>query len=175
MWPSYAQALSREARLTTAKAANDVRVLQIEELGLSEVERVQEAARRQLPAIPLFLGLPPEKLAAIVPLVGQRKFAAGEVIIEHGRVPSFFCILTHGKLEVVLANGLSVAKLTAKDRPVFGEMGLLANKPAVASVLATSTSYCLTISRTDFMRFLESVHCSRATPSQGRGQIPRFG
>ena len=56
-----------------------------------------------------------------------------------------------------------VARLNARPadatlrNPFFGEMGLLANKPAMASVRATSYVRCLTISRTNFARFLSLV------------------
>lgn len=97
------------------------------------------------------------------PTLTPNQVAEGEDVLQLDVVPAHFCILTHGSVAVVLSSGLCVARLNARPadatcrNPFFGEMGLLANKPAVASVRATSAVRCLTISRANFARFLGLV------------------
>ena len=93
----------------------------------------------------------------------------------------------HGSVEIVLGNGICVAKCSAVPadtnmrNPSFGEMGLLANKPAMAFVRATSTVKCLTISGPNFARFLDllpdfeerlkTIAKSRARENENRAQM----
>ena len=119
--------------------------------------------RQQLPDVPLFFGLPAETLAEVAALSSAIEVAEGEDVLQLDVVPAHFCILTHGSVSVLLSSGLCVARLNARPadatcrNPFFGEMGLLANKPAVASVRATSAVRCITISRANFARFLGLV------------------
>ena len=157
------EALQDGPRLTNATAVSECRLLQFPVLGLSQREVVREFVRCELPLVPIFCDLPAEKLAQIVPLVGVIEHAEGENVLEYGVVPAHFVVLAQGSVSIVLGNGMCVASLQAQSDdqsqryPIFGEMGLLANKPAMAFVRATSAVKCLTVSRQNFARFLDLV------------------
>lgn len=119
--------------------------------------------RQQLPDVPLFFGLSAEALEQVAALSSAIEVAEGQDVLEV--VPGHFCILTHGSVSVVLkeGSGLCVAQLHARPadpncrNPFFGEMSLLNNQAAVASVRATSAVRCITISGANFARFLDTV------------------
>lgn len=180
------EALSGVPRVTTATALTECHVLRFScTLSPDAIER--EFVRCALPGVPLFMGVSAQTLSDIAPLVGVREVADGEDVLTHGVVPSHFCILMHGSVEIVLGNGICVAKCSAVPadtnmrNPSFGEMGLLANKPAMAFVRATSTVKCLTISGPNFARFLDllpdfeerlkTIAKSRARENENRAQM----
>ena len=131
---------------------------------LSGDEAKREFVRAELAAVPIFHGVSAETFERMLSLVDVDEVdVVGHDIIKLGSVPSHLCILVHGNVDVILSNGLCVAKLTAhaaeahNSYPFFGEMGLLANKPAMANVRASSACKVLTVSRASFPRFLNLV------------------
>ena len=160
------ETLTDVARSTTATAITNCRLLQFSaaDLGLSRDKVKREFVRGELAAVPIFHGVSVETFERMLSLVDVDEVdVVGHDIIRFGSVPSHFCILVHGNVDVILSNGLCVAKLTAhaaethNSYPFFGEMGLLANKPAMANVRASSACKVLTVSRASFSRFLNLV------------------
>ena len=147
--------------MTTACAVTNCRLLQFSalDLGLSRDAVMREFVRGEIKAIPLFDGVDPDTFERLVPLMDCIEIdAVGTDIIIEGKVPVHLCILAHGAVDIVLKNGLCVAKLTAhapekhNSYPFFGEMGLLASKAAMANVRAASACKILTVSRANVCR-----------------------
>ena len=158
------ETLTDALRLTTATTLAPTRLLQLsgqrvaEFLGVDVVKR--EFVRDQLPKIPLFKDIHPRTLNAVLPLIDCIEGVNEDVIIREGVVPDMFCILVHGSVEVVLKNGHCVARLDThaaesyNSYPFFGEIGLLNDKPADANVYACTGFKMLTVTRSNFGRFL---------------------
>ena len=94
----------------------------------------------------------------MAPLVSVVEAAEGENLVTLGEA-SQLVILMLGSVVVVLGNGACVATVPAVQsatlrHPFFGELGLLHNQPAGAHVRAASAVKCLTVSRSNFARFL---------------------
>ena len=164
--PVGTETLTNVSRLTTATAISDCRLLQLSssDLGLSRDAVMREFVRGELREIPLFHGDTAETFEKMVPLVAVIEVDhVGLSVIHSGVVPSAFCILVHGAVDVILAGGDCVARLPAhaaeahNSYPFFGEMGLLTNQPAVASVRCHTACKFLTVSRQNFARFLNLV------------------
>jgi hypothetical protein len=98
----------------------------------------------------------------VAPLVGVVDAVEGKELITLGE-RSQLVILMFGSVSIFLGNGECVAKVPAVPgdaslrHPCFGELGLLHNKPATATVRAASTVKCLTVSRANFSRFLANL------------------
>ncbi|MCK6552582.1 cyclic nucleotide-binding domain-containing protein, partial [Myxococcota bacterium] len=81
----------------------------------------------------------------------SRAFKAGDVLVREGNRGEGLYLLLGGRLEVTkLKDGepLAIAELTAGD--MFGEMSLLANKPTIATITATTDCIVLRLSKRDF-------------------------
>lgn len=159
--PVGQETLTNVSRMTTACAVTNCRLLQFSalDLGLSRDAVMREFVRGEIKAIPLFDGVDPDTFERLVPLMDCIEIdAVGTDIIIEGKVPVHLCILAHGAVDIVLKNGLCVAKLTAhapekhNSYPFFGEMGLLASKAAMANVRAASACKILTVSRANVCR-----------------------
>lgn len=164
--PVGTETLTNVSRMTTATAITDCRLLQLSsnDLGLSRDAVMREFVRGELREIPLFHGDTAETFEKMLPLFAVLEVdAVGQSVIRDGVVPSSFCILVHGAVDVILASGDCVARLPAhaaethNSYPFFGEMGLLTNQPAVASVRCHTACKFLTVSRQNFARFLNLV------------------
>ena len=145
--PVGQEPLTNSPRMTTAKAVTDCRLLQLSAgaLGLSFLrEAVMRAyVRSEIKAVPMFDGVTVETFEKMAPLMDCLEVnKVGTDIISEGSVPEHLGILAHGEVDIILKNGVCVARAKAHDKerhnsyPFFGEMGLLANKPAMAYVRA---------------------------------------
>jgi len=164
--PVGQETLTKVSRMTTAYAVTNCRLLQFSatNLGLSATKVMREFVRGELKAVPLFDGITSDIFEKVVPLMDCFEIdMVGKDIVTEGQVPSHLCILVHGSVNIVLKSGICIAKLMAhapetyNSYPFFGEMGMLANKPAAASVRVSSAVKVITVSRSNFARFLNLV------------------
>jgi CRP-like cAMP-binding protein len=101
--------------------------------------------------------LPPERIDEILPLIGQRRLAPGEVLFEAGAEADGLYIVAGGEVEVLEEDeptDLPLARLGPGQ--AFGEMALLTGTPRTATIRALAPTELLTISREDFLRLMES-------------------
>ncbi|MGE4618788.1 MAG: cyclic nucleotide-binding domain-containing protein [Planctomycetota bacterium] len=91
--------------------------------------------------VPLFEGLEPEEIGALLGYSEEVNVEAGEVIIHEGETPRDFYIVAEGAVDVVKTEGdipLVLARLS--DLSSFGEMGVVSDQVHSASIVAVSNS-----------------------------------
>lgn len=103
-----------------------------------------------LARVPFFHGLPPEALAACVPLMKPRFVLPGEAIIRAGEKGREMYFLASGAVQVNLASGPRC--LGSGD--FFGELALLTHAPRAADVVALGYCELLVMTARDFADFL---------------------
>lgn len=108
--------------------------------------------------LPLFETLTPEELSELAPLLEAASFAAGEEIVTEGGPEEYLYALTSGDVEVskevVPGRRQHLASLRAPT--VVGEMGLMTDPSATATVTATSAVEGWRLPRRAFLEKLES-------------------
>lgn len=86
----------------------------------------------------------------------HRKFAAGELIFRTGDRSDCAYIIYSGSVEISVDKGgeqIALAKLGAGE--VFGEMGLVDDKPRSADARAVSTTAVTSVDRSEFFDMLK--------------------
>ena len=110
-----------------------------------------------LERVPLFQGLNRKQLERLAKRVVERDYTEGRMIVEQNKGGEGFFLLIEGDAEVVRertdGNKVVVNKLHAND--FFGELALLDDGLRTASVIATSPTRCLVLTRWDFMGTLQ--------------------
>lgn len=118
--------------------------------------------------VPVFIGLPEEKLRKIQTIISKEKYSASEIIIKDGDHGQSVFILLDG--EVAISKKLTLLpsdgehdlkdkvliKLSAQDFAIFGEMALFEEKSERSATVSALTD-CLvgTIHRADFLRLVD--------------------
>ncbi len=117
---------------------------------------MQEGPR--LDEIPLFKRLDPDERAELEELLEPAYFDAGEAIFEEGGPEEWLFVLTSGAVEVhkqiLPSRSQTLAEMAAPT--VVGEMGLLTEPRAAASVVAKTSVEAHGIRREDFLRMLDA-------------------
>jgi cAMP-dependent protein kinase regulator len=108
---------------------------------------------------PFFEGWTDDELEHFERIVDRAKFAAGDVLIREGEPGQAFLILIAGEAEVS-HGGESLRRLHPGDHA--GEMALLDDSAASATVVARSDIEALVLYQRDFHNLLETL------PSLGR-------
>lgn len=110
---------------------------------------------------PLFGGVDDHAMAAILPLLREREFAAGEVIVREGEEGDSLFIIASGKVEVLKASpaaddvcGECIAELAVGD--VFGEMELIDMQHRSATVRALAPVAALALTNGDLFQIYET-------------------
>jgi CRP-like cAMP-binding protein len=101
----------------------------------------------RLAKIPLFAKLGHRELEQLAAQVDEVSIRAGETLIAEGQPTEAFYILTGGKARVTRA-GKPVADLGPGD--FFGEIGMLDNGPATATVVADGPGEAMVLSHVQF-------------------------
>jgi len=110
---------------------------------------------------PLFGGVDDQAIAAIMPLLREVNFAAGEAIVREGEDGDSLFVICSGSVEVLKASAAEdgvfeerIAVLKVGD--VFGEMEFLATQSRSATVRALEPVSALALSNGDLFRIYES-------------------
>ncbi|WP_300337429.1 cyclic nucleotide-binding domain-containing protein [Accumulibacter sp.] len=110
---------------------------------------------------PLFGGVDDQAIAAIMPLLREVNFAAGEPIVREGEDGDSLFVICSGSVEVLKASAAEdgvfeecIAVLKVGD--VFGEMELLDTQSRSATVRALEPVSALALSNGDLFRIYES-------------------
>ncbi len=112
-------------------------------------ESVQKIAFLQ--RIPLSRHWSPHAMAAFSRRTVFQDFKQGDTVIYEGRDNTFFYLIYEGEMSV-LKHKQEVARLVMGN--FFGEISLLQNSIATATIVATSPCRCLLVSKHDFLNFM---------------------
>ncbi|HEX9755854.1 MAG TPA: Crp/Fnr family transcriptional regulator [Gemmatimonadales bacterium] len=117
--------------------------------------------------VPLFASLAEADLRAFVPLVRERRFPKGSVILMQGDPGDALYVIATGQVKVVLIgeDGREVILSVLGAGSFFGEMALLDDEPRSAHVVAMEESTLLQLRREDFQARL------RASPDVAIGLL----
>jgi CRP-like cAMP-binding protein len=147
-------------RSRTVRATSPVLLLEIsrgdfEGLVLTRFSREQiETAIQKLAFLhraPLSRNWSSAAMAAFTRRCQILEFTPGRVLVTEREPNHFFYVVYEGELSV-LVGGKRVAKLGSGD--FFGEISLLQNSVASATILAVNMGRCLVLSRKDFLEFI---------------------
>lgn len=168
--------LSRKPRVASVHAVGTTELLELPRALLVELAgkdpRVQQALERFCRArlidnlarsSPLFVGVDPTAARRALSGFAARKLDAGAVVVEQGKpAPGLFIVL-EGALEVsALVGDERVTLRTLGPGDVFGEMSLLDDNGATASVSASCPSTVLVLPRVAFAELVLAVPTLRA-------------
>lgn len=106
---------------------------------------------RELPTIPLFVGLDEDEIAEIANMAERREVAKGEKLIEQGRFGDSFYIVASGEAMVYIADQYVAS---VGEGSAIGEMALIEHRPRNATVVAESDMVVAEFSVKDFLRLL---------------------
>ena len=106
---------------------------------------------RALARVPLFAGCSDADLRDIAALAHIVSFEDGATIVPEGEEGLGFYLILSGEASVV-QSGREINRL--RSGQFFGEIALLEGTPRTASVVATGTTVCLGILRSDFRPLL---------------------
>jgi CRP-like cAMP-binding protein len=112
-----------------------------------------------LRSLSFFDGWSDDELEHFARIAGRVSFSAGDILIREGESGHPFLILVAGDAEVT-RDGKSLLGLHAGDHA--GELALLDDSPAAASVVARTDGEALSLYQRDFHNLLETI------PSLGR-------
>ena len=108
----------------------------------------------------VFAGLDRERIEAIERSGSRAEFHPGDLVIEEGQPNDHLFVVLRGELEVFLpktderVTKVSIAPVGPGD--CIGEYSFVDDKPASASVVATTQAEVFKIPQTEFQRILDS-------------------
>lgn len=140
-----------------------------------------EALLRRVAGLPLFTGIAPARLEAILARRRMRDVVAGQPILRQGDPPDRFAVIVAGRFDVTRLEPGAAAPVhlrTMGPDEVFGEIGLLTGVPRTATVTAATDGRLLELEGADFLelvaagpgvanRFLD-LHRGGAAAGHGR-------
>lgn len=106
-----------------------------------------ESVVEMLEKASLWSGLGRKDLKFIVQLAKERKYEAGDVIVQKGEGGVGFYLILDGSVEIK-SNGTTLSRLGAGQ--FFGEMSVIDNQPRSANVVALEPSRCLILTAWSF-------------------------
>ncbi len=126
----------------------------IEEIPLPMPKVIGDAARRALAATPLFAGLEPDTLQALVENLALITLEVGEHLFREGDPGDALYVIVEGEVSVQ-AEGPPRVEMTRLGPGAFiGEVALMTDQPHTATVTAVVTAELLRIDRVTLSRVL---------------------
>ncbi|NJK89005.1 MAG: cyclic nucleotide-binding domain-containing protein [Myxococcales bacterium] len=119
------------------------------------------AAVAHLRTIPIFQTLPAPFLAQLAHRIHLETYEPGETVLMKGHLARAFFVVAKGEAEVMAFADEEMTSVvrSLKEKDCFGEMSLLTNAPAAASVVASEQLTVYSISKDDFDQMLrENPH-----------------
>ncbi|MEF2230957.1 MAG: cyclic nucleotide-binding domain-containing protein [Pseudodesulfovibrio sp.] len=101
------------------------------------------ATLERLRRMPVFDAMDPALLPALLKLARLRRYDPGEVIIAEGDTDQFVYFLIFGRCSVNV-DGMDLGAI-ANVGDVFGEMGMVDQKPRSATITAVKQTLCLVL------------------------------
>jgi CRP/FNR family transcriptional regulator, cyclic AMP receptor protein len=105
-----------------------------------------------LQRVPLFADLDKHELRQIARLFKQRRFPAGETVVQEGSGGAAFYVIDSGEATVFVAGE---EYSTLKPGDYFGEIALIDEGPRMATITATTELVCYGITFWDFRPLVE--------------------
>jgi MFS family permease len=116
-----------------------------------------EALLRHVGGLPVFAGIAPARLEAILGRRRMRDVVAGEPILREGDPPDRFAVIVAGRFDVSRLEPGAAAPThlrTMGPDEVFGEIGLLTRVPRTATVTAATEGRLLELEGADFLELV---------------------
>jgi CRP/FNR family transcriptional regulator, cyclic AMP receptor protein len=122
-----------------------------------------QGASLALGEIPLFAGLNDGEQQAITRHASIKAFPKGTIIIVEGSETQALYIITKGAVKVYLTNeeGKEIVLRTQQAGEYFGELSLLDDAAASASVMALEPCRCMVLSKQNFTQLCEDYPALR--------------
>ena len=135
--------------------------------------------------IPIFQDLNTDDLKLIVPLLEQRVYEPGTIIIEEGAYGDSMCIIIYGAVNVTKGEDTDekISLGTLYDGSFFGELSLIDNLPRSASITTIDQTSLFILKKENFDTLLTHEHkiastfyhnCLKETFSRFRNAITNF-
>lgn len=111
-----------------------------------------------LTQVPLFTGLTKPELERIAPLCRMIEGKEGDCLIREGHEVRAIYFIVEGEASIIkeMDVDIHIPIATARNGAILGEMALLENAPASATVEAKGPFKALVIDRAEFNRLMES-------------------
>ena len=111
-----------------------------------------------LVTIPLFHGLNKKQLEQLASRFVSRHYEAGKYIVTQGKGGEGMFVMISGQAEAVVdsSDGTKTKVNEFRARDFFGEVAMLDDGPRTASVIATETTECLVLTRSDFIALMKN-------------------
>jgi len=108
--------------------------------------------------VPLFAGLPTEKLNQLEAMTQRRSFKRGEVVFHKGDPGDTLYVITQGQVKIVLPSDSGEEALLGvlDEGEFFGELSLIDEQPRSATIVATEQTETLVLRRDEFLKFVVS-------------------
>lgn len=116
-----------------------------------------EVLLRHVAALPVFAGVAPARLEAILGRRRMRTVPAGEVVIRQDDPADRFAVILAGRFDVTRLEPGATAPIhlrTMGPDEVFGEIGLLTGVPRTATVTAATDGRLLELEGADFLELV---------------------
>jgi CRP/FNR family transcriptional regulator, cyclic AMP receptor protein len=117
-----------------------------------------EQKKEFLSKVPLFHRLRDRQLQRLADRMVERKFAAGDTIVQQGQGGEGFFVIVSGKAEAIRerADGEQAVVNTFGPKDYFGELALLDEEGIRTATIKTSQpTECLVLTRWDFLSVLK--------------------
>jgi MFS family permease len=156
-WFGIASALVASAVVVVAGAVGGVAMLGAA-LSAGPGPEVANLARR-LTGLPLFAGVPEDRLAIALSRAKPLAIRAGDTIVRQGEPADRFYVILDGQFVVSddQAGSPSHQLRTLGPNDAFGELGLLTGAPRTATVTAASDGRLLALEANDFLELVSSA------------------
>jgi CRP/FNR family transcriptional regulator, cyclic AMP receptor protein len=116
---------------------------------------VRDAKVERLAKVPLFAKLGRRELEHLAAQVDEVSISPGQTLITEGKPTEAFYIVSSGRVRVT-REGRARAELGAGD--FFGEIGMLDNGPATATVIAEGPVEAMVLSHSQFRDAIKGNH-----------------
>jgi len=122
------------------------------ESGFGAVDKETEAVVEAIGRSRLFRGVAASDLAAIVPMLRQRRYRAGETIFHEGDPGDAMHVIASGRAKISIESleGDEAILVTLGPGEVFGELVLLDGAPRSAAAIAVEPTVTYTLGSPDF-------------------------
>jgi CRP-like cAMP-binding protein len=114
-----------------------------------------DAEVQSLKQVPMFRGIDPSRLKLLAFTSERIRFSAGQRFFSQGDAADAAYVILEGKADVVLSSKGGEVKVAELGRnAIVGEMGILADTPRSATVVAAEPSAALRIDKRVFLELL---------------------
>lgn len=107
-----------------------------------------------LKQVPLFREIPAEEIAALLPIVDEVTFQAGDVILRQGEAGDALYLIVEGKVGVSIGGVATGTTLGPRD--VIGELAILTGDPRAATCAALTEVLTLRIEKDPFWELMRA-------------------